>query len=188
MRKKAVFGIVRTRAESRALISALESSGFSESDVSVLFPGHGQTRDFAIALGTKSAEGALVGGATGGLAAAALGLAAGIGMITLPGLGLLVAAGPLLATLSAAGVGGLLGAIVGGVVGLGVPELRAKAYEGKLRGGNIVVVLHTEDSRQLAVAKQVFLASHAEDVSVTTEHAVPGGAKRAASGSVETAA
>jgi hypothetical protein len=174
MRKKAVFGILRTQAEAEGLIAKLEATGFAESDVSVLFPGHRQARDFAIALGNKSSEAGLLGGIALGLLGGAIGFLGGMGAITFPGLGLLAAAGPLFAMLSGLGVGAVLGAISGAVVGLGIPELRAKAYEGKLRGGTIVLVLHTEDSRQITIAKQIFRASGAEDVSVTTERAVPG--------------
>jgi hypothetical protein len=175
MTKKALVGILRTQAQGEELISELQANGFAESDVSVLFPGHGQARDFAIALGSKSSLGAVLGGAALGLLGAMTGLLGGMGAMTFPGLGLLAAGGPLLAMLSGLGAGGVVGAIVGGLIGLGIPELRAHAYEGKLRGGTIVLVLHTEDSRQLTVAKQIFRAAGAEDVSVTTERAVPGG-------------
>ena len=178
MKNKAVFGIVRTQAEAEALISELQSTGFAVNDISVLFPNKGQTRDFAHTQGTKAPEGAMVGGGTGGVAGGVLGLLAGIGLLAIPGLGPLIAAGPIMAVLSGAAVGAAVGSIAGGLIGLGIPEIQAKAYEGKIQGGNILISVHTEDSQQVDVAKRIFKARGAEDISVTSEASVPGGTKQ----------
>jgi hypothetical protein len=174
MKNKAVVGILRTQSETEELINELQSNGFAVGDVSVLFPNKGQTRDFAHIQGTKAPEGAMVGGGTGGIAGGVLGLLAGIGAIAIPGLGAFIAAGPLMALLSGAAVGAAVGSITGGLIGLGIPEIQAKAYEGKIQGGNILIAVHTEDSDQVAVAKRIFKARGAEDISVTNEAHVPG--------------
>ncbi len=176
MKNKAVFGIVASQAEAEGLISELQSKGFATSDISVLFPSKGQTRDFAVALGTKAPEGAVVGGGTGGVAGGAFGLLLGIGVLAIPGFGPLIAAGPIMAVLSGAAVGAAVGSIVGGLVGLGIPEIQAKAYAGKIEGGNILVSVHTEDSEQRDLALKIFKGRGAEDVHATSESAVPGGA------------
>ena len=181
MKNKAVFGIVRTQSEAEALISELQSTGFGVSDISVLFPNKGQTRDFAHKQGTKAPEGAMVGGGTGGVAGGVLGLLAGIGAIAIPGLGPFIAAGPIMAVLSGAAVGAAVGSITGGLIGLGIPEIQAKAYEGKIQGGNLLVSVHTEDSQQVDVAKNLFKAHGAEDIAVTSEASVPGKQKPEAS-------
>jgi hypothetical protein len=174
MKNKAVFGILRTQSEAEALITELQSSGFSVDDISVLFPSKGQTRDFAHKQGTKAPEGAVVGGGTGGLAGGVFGLLAGIGAIAIPGLGPFIAAGPLMAVLSGAAVGAAVGSITGGLIGLGIPEIQAKAYEGRIQGGNLLVSVHAEDSAQVDAAKRIFKARGAEDISVTNEAHVPG--------------
>ena len=174
MKNKAVFGIVRTQSEAEALISELQSTGFGVSDISVLFPNKGQTRDFAHKQGTKAPEGAMVGGGTGGVAVGVLGLLAGIGAIAIPGLGPFIAAGPIMAVLSGAAVGAAVGSITGGLIGLGIPEIQAKAYEGKIQGGNLLVSVHTEDSQQVDVAKRIFKSHGAEDIAVANEASVPG--------------
>ncbi|MFO0682497.1 MAG: DUF3341 domain-containing protein [Sandaracinus sp.] len=174
MASKAVFGIVRTRPEAEAMVGDLQRAGFGASDISVLFPDKGQTRDFAHTQGTKAPEGALIGSGAGGLAGGVLGLLAGIGAIAIPGLGALIAAGPVMAALGGAAVGAAAGSAVGALVGLGVPEIQAKIYEGKLRDGNLLVAVHTDDAQQVDAAKKIFEAHRAEDVSVTREAAVPG--------------
>lgn len=173
MKNKAVFGILSTQSEAEGLISELQSTGFSVTDISVLFPNKGQTRDFAHTQGTKAPEGAVVGGSTGGLAGGVVGLLAGIGAITIPGLGPLIAAGPLMAVLSGAAVGAAVGSITGGLIGLGIPEIQAKAYEGKVQGGNILIAVHAEDGRQVDIAKRIFKSRGAEDIAVTNEAHVP---------------
>lgn len=173
MTSKAVFGIVRTHANAEALISMLKTNGFMMSDISVLFPNKGQTRDFAHVQGTKAPEGAVVGGGTGSIAGGVFGLLIGMGALAIPGLGPLLAAGPIMAALSGMAVGAAVGSITGALVGLGIPEIQAKAYEGKIKGGNILVAVHASDSAQVGTAKEVFTAQGAEDLAVTNEIVVP---------------
>ena len=175
MANKAVFGIVRTQTEAETLIVELHNAGFLHKDISVLFPDKGQTRDFAHKQGTKAPEGALIGSGVGGVAGGVIGLLAGIGMIALPGLGALIAAGPVMALLGGAAVGAAAGTATGALVGLGIPEIQAKIYEGKIKSGNVLVAVHTEDSSQVDTVKKLFATHRAEDVSVTSEASVPGG-------------
>ena len=72
---------------------------------------------------------------TGGVVGGALGWLAGIGSLAIPGVGPFIAAGPILAALSGAAVGAAVGGIAGGLIGLGIPELEAKRYEGKIKEG-----------------------------------------------------
>ena len=171
--KKAVFGIVPTQGAAELIINDLQRSGFEPGDVSVLFPSKGATRDFAHVQGTKAPEGALAGGGAGGLLGGTLGVLAGIGALAIPGLGLLVAAGPLMAALGGAAVGAAVGSLTGALIGLGIPEIQAKLYEGKVQGGNILVSVHVADSKAADRAKKIFETHGAEDISTTTEASVP---------------
>src|SRR3954468_1520872 len=147
-----VFCIAPSEPVAVNIVSQLKSAGFSDNDISVLFPDKTGTRDFAHEQHTKAPEGAATGGVTGGVIGGALGALAGIGALAIPGVGPFIAAGPLLATLSGAGIGGAVGLITGSLIGMGVPELEAKRYEGKVRGGGILVSCHCEDREE---AKQV---------------------------------
>jgi outer membrane lipoprotein SlyB len=93
----------------------------------------------------------------------------GIGSLAIPGVGPLIAAGPILAALSGAAAGGAVGGLAGGLVGLGIPEYEAKQYEGKVKNGNILISVHTEDSKERSVAKQIFDNAHADDISYSGE-------------------
>jgi hypothetical protein len=98
-----------------------------------------------------------------------LGWLAGIGTLAIPGVGPLIAAGPIMAALSGAAAGGAVGTLAGALVGLGIPEYEAKQYEGKVKNGNILISVHTEDSKERNIAKEIFDRAHAEDVSYTGE-------------------
>jgi len=93
--------------------------------------------------------------------------------LAIPGVGPLIAAGPLMAALSGAAAGAAVGGITGGLVGLGMPEFEAKTYEGRIRGGNILIAVHTDNSETEKRAKEIFETQGAHDISVTGESAVP---------------
>jgi uncharacterized membrane protein len=78
-----------------------------------------------------------------------------------------------MAALSGAAAGAALGGIAGALVGLGIPEIEAKKYEGKVRGGNILLAIHADDSERQKRAEEVLQLGGAHDVSSTTEAAVP---------------
>jgi len=173
----AVFGIANTSEQAESIVTRLQSLGIQTSDVSVLFPDKAGTRDFAHEKNTKAPEGATTGGLAGMGVGGALGLLAGIGALAIPGVGPLIAAGPIMAALSGAAVGGATGGLIGALVGLGIPELEAKQYEGKVRAGNILISVHTESGDERARAKQALEEAGATDVSSTGEASVPKGAR-----------
>src|SRR5580704_2726791 len=125
MSKKSVFCIATSRAQAEEIVEELKDAGFSNNDVSVLFPDKGTTRDFAHEKHTKAPEGIATGAGTGGVVGGALGWLAGIGALAIPGAGPFIAAGPILAALSGAAVGATVGGIAGGLIGLGIPEIEA---------------------------------------------------------------
>lgn len=171
--KKSVIGIVETQIQAERVVDQLQQRGVPSGDISVLFPDKRGTKDFAHEHHTKAPEGAVAGVGAGGVIGGTLGLLAGIGALAIPGVGPLIAAGPLMATLSGAAAGAAVGGIAGGLIGLGVPEYEAKAYEGKIRNGNILIAVHTEDSEAEKRAKQIFESNGAHDIAVTGDSSVP---------------
>ena len=69
--------------------------------------------------------------------------------------------------------GATVGGVTGALVGLGIPEIEAKRYEGKIRGGNLLVSVHTENADEVKRAEQIFKAARADDICSTTEASVP---------------
>jgi hypothetical protein len=173
MKSRAVMCIVQTRPQAEAIVTELQRAGFSNDDISVLLPDKRGTKDFAHEHHTKAPEGAVAGVGAGGLLGGTLGLLAGIGAIAIPGVGPLIAAGPVLAALSGAAAGATVGGIAGTLVGLGIPEIEAKRYEGKIVGGNILMSVHVETNEQKKRAEATFKAARAEDISSTGEASLP---------------
>ena len=171
--KKAVMCIVPTLHEAETIVSSLQAAGFSNNDISVLFPDKQGTKDFAHEHNTKAPEGAVVGASAGGLIGGTIGLLAGIGALAIPGLGPFIAAGPLLAALSGAAAGAAVGGVSGALVGMGIPEIEAKRYEGKIKGGNLLISVHTENAEMLKKAEQVYKTARAHDICSTNESSVP---------------
>ena len=172
MGAKAVIGIVKNEMQAERILDDLRSSGFSPNDISVLFPDKSGTRDFAHEKGTKMPEGAATGATTGGLLGGTIGWLAGIGALAIPGLGPFVAAGPIMAALGGAAAGATAGGVTGALIGLGIPEFEAKQYEGKLREGNLLVSVHTEDSEERKRAKKIFDGNGAEEFGTKSEEHV----------------
>jgi len=172
-KNRVVIGIVDAEIQAENIVQRLGQQGFANADISAIFPDKHGTRDFAHEHNTKAPEGAVVGGTSGGVLGGALGLLAGIGALAIPGFGPFIAAGPLMAALSGAAAGAAVGGIAGALIGMGIPEIEAKKYEGKLRGGNILIAAHVDNSEEETRAKEVFRREGAHDISSTSESAIP---------------
>src|SRR5450631_4727822 len=165
----AVFGIYTDRSSVDRAVEALKAAGFSNSDVSALFPENQGTKDFAHEKNTKAPEGAATGAGTGALLGGGLGWLAGIGALAIPGSGPLIAAGPIVAALAGVGVGGAVGGITGALIGMGIPEYEAKRYEGRVKAGGILLSVHCDDSNWTKKAKEILERTGAQDVASTGE-------------------
>jgi hypothetical protein len=170
--KASVYCIANTTAQAENIVDALKGAGFSNDSISALMPDKRSTKDFAHEHSTKAPEGATTGGVAGLGVGAALGWLAGIGALAIPGVGQFIAAGPIMAALGGAAVGTAAGGVVGGLIGMGIPEFEAKRYDSKIREGNILISVHTEDSKQRDVAKDVFKRFNADDISTGSEASV----------------
>jgi hypothetical protein len=164
-----VFGIYTTYANVESAVDGLKAAGFSNRDISVLFPESAGTKDFAVAKATKAPEGATAGAGTGAVVGGAMGWLLGIGALAIPGLGPFIAAGPIMAALAGAGVGGTVGGITGALVGMGIPEYEAKRYEGRVKDGGILLSVHSDSSDWTKRAKEILEATGAQDISSTGE-------------------
>lgn len=171
--KASVMGIVETRERAETILGALQQIGIPTSDISILFPDKAGTHDFAHEHNTKAPEGAVAGAGTGGVIGGTIGLLAGVGALAIPGLGPFIAAGPLMAALSGAAAGATVGGVVGALVGLGIPEIEAKRYEGKVRGGNILIAVHVEAREVRNRVEDLLERGGARDVTTSAESAVP---------------
>ena len=175
MSKQAVFCIANTQEQALVIVDELKRQGFVGDDISAIFPDKAGTKDFAHEKHTKAPEGAVQGASTGGVLGGTLGWLAGIGTLAIPGAGAFLAAGPIMAALSGAMIGAAMGGIAGALVGMGIPEYEAKQYEGKIKSGNILLSVHTEDGEEIDRAKTIFEKANAHDISVSREASVHSG-------------
>src|SRR5580693_4610810 len=166
---KAVICIAKSEEQATRIVDDLKAAGFSNNDVSVLLPDKAGTRDFAHEQHTKAPEGAAAGAGTGAVLGGALGWLVGIGSLAIPGIGPFIAAGPIMAALAGVGIGATAGGVAGGLIGMGMPEYEAKRYEGKVKDGNILMSVHTQDGKERDRAKEIFKNGGAEDISSTGE-------------------
>ena len=166
---QAVICIVPTELEAGQIVDSLKAAGFTSSDVSALLPDKNATKDMGHEKHSKAPEGASVGASTGAVLGGTLGWLAGIGALAIPGMGPFIAAGPIMALLSGAALGGGVGGVSGGLIGLGIPEIEAKQYENKLRDGNILLSVHTENGDEAKRAEDIFKTFNANDIHRITE-------------------
>lgn len=167
--KQAVISIVPTTADAERIIVTLRDAGFGNADISLLMPDQGNLRDIGVDQTSKAPEGATAGASTGAILGGALGWLAGIGSLAIPGIGPFVAAGPIMAALSGAAIGAATGGMTGALIGLGLPEFEAKQYEGKLREGNILISVHTENGDEAKEVEEIFKSAGAKDIKRTGE-------------------
>ena len=143
--KKVLFGLAESEAQAVSIFNQLLEAGFLDDDISVLFPDSEATRHFAHQRHTKAPEGAAAGAGGGVVIGGALGWLVGNGTLVIPGVGPFIAAGPIMAALAGAGAGAAAGGLTGALIGMGMPEYEARQYEEKMKGGNILISVHTGD-------------------------------------------
>ena len=143
-----------TASQTDTLVRNLQTAGFSSNDISVLMADKSGTKDFAHEHNTKAPEGTAAGAGTGAVLGGTLGWLAGIGMLAIPGLGPFIAAGPIMAALSGAAIGGTVGGLTGALIGMGIPEIEAKKYEGRVKSGSSLISVQSDDSDETARAKK----------------------------------
>lgn len=160
-----IYCTTRDSADAEAIVDDLKGAGFSNASISALMPDKRATRDFATEHHTKAPEGATTGGVAGMGVGAGLGWLAGIGALAIPGLGPFIAAGPIMAALSGAAIGTATGGIIGALVGMGIPEIEAKHYDEKVRGGHVLISVHVDDLAERERAREIFARHNAEDIS-----------------------
>jgi len=152
---KSVFGIATTHGQAEGIVEQLQAEGFAAPEISVLMPDTGGTRDVGHVKATKAPEGATTGAATGGTAGGVIGLLAELARWRFPASDRLLRPAQLWRRLSGAAVGAATGGVVGSLIGFGIPEIEAKRYEEKLKKGNYLIAVHTDENEDVDRAKRV---------------------------------
>ena len=169
---KAVFCIAETDFQAETIVNELRIAGFLDSDISVLLPDMTESNDFGRETRATAPEGTATGAGTAGVLGGTLGWLAGMATLVIPGAGSFVAAGPILAALSGAAVGAAVGGIAGALIGMGIPEFDARRYEGRIRAGNILISVHTDNPEEAGEVTEIFETCHSRDIAISGEPVV----------------
>jgi len=157
-----VYCLATTEPQANTILTTLRNLNFPPSDISVVLPGkHADTKN--ISMKEDAIRGAETGGAVGGV----LGLVAGLSALALPGIGAFLAAGPLVSALGGAVAGGVVGGLAGGsgaVHPLGLPRDVSSRIENRLRAGDILISVTSDDPALRRRAVTVFEAAEADVV------------------------
>jgi hypothetical protein len=152
-----VTGLFTDADDVERAYEALLRSGYDKGDVNVVMSddtrrrfvgeGGGARAD----LGSKSAEGGALGGPTGGRIGILIPIVAAVGAsLALPGL---VVVGPIAVALAGAAGAGVAAGLIGALGDWGIPEERARQYEGGIHDGGILVGVNArsaDDARSIA--------------------------------------
>lgn len=176
--KDTIYCTTDNDGQTQKIISSLKSAGFSDSNISVLYPDRANAEDVnagtlhsgdetMTGMSSTTEKSALTGAAAGSVIGGALGLLAGLGSLTIPGIGPFIAAGPLMSLLSTSAVGGSVGFIAGALVGSGVTEDEARRYEDSLKAGNTLIAVRYDGSDQVDRIRTILQNEGAHDISST---------------------
>ncbi|MBL8718564.1 MAG: hypothetical protein JNL79_21465 [Myxococcales bacterium] len=161
VKMQSILGVLHDLLHAERVVRRLHESGFSSKDISLLV----RDREGGSGVDPMAVAAGLLGGA--------LAMLAGVSVLVVPGLGPLVAAGPLLSAVSAAMAGTTMGGIASGLITLGVPELEARRYEKRVRGGHVLLSVHTDSVEDLEHLKTLFETELADDVCATSDPIAP---------------
>ncbi|NLX05675.1 MAG: hypothetical protein GXY33_11085 [Phycisphaerae bacterium] len=159
---KTVFGIAASHDQAQAILIRLREAGLPPDDVSVIVPDDRRGK-VGYEDGARSEPG-VAGAGAGAALGSVLGWLAGVGALVIPGLGPFVAAGPIMAALGGAAMGAAVGGLVGALVGMGLPEEQARAYEARVKEGDVLLSIRAASDAEAAKAAEILELNDAADV------------------------
>jgi hypothetical protein len=89
------------------------------------------------------------------------------------GLAQFIATGPIVAALfSQAPAGGPVAGISGALIGMGLTDFEARRYDSKVRGGKVLISVHSESANLIDRATEIFNSSGAQGIATTGDTVV----------------
>ena len=161
---QSIFCIATSQFQANQIVDRLKIANIPDTGISALLADQTASREFSLGRDTKTAEAAFAGAGTGALIGATWGWIAGVGALVIPGAGLFIAAGPIIAAMSGATLGAVFGGICGALIGMGIPEIEAKRFEGKILKGNILLSVHARRPGDIPKVREIFTQAEASDI------------------------
>ncbi|WP_066383966.1 MULTISPECIES: signal transduction histidine kinase LytS [unclassified Anabaena] len=145
IRKRAV-GVFSRHQDFEKALHELKNIGFPMDRVSVIARDEdGKFVSPELQMQEQVDEGVRMGVISGGVLGGLGGLLIGLGTIAIPGIGPVILAGAtataIATTLAGASIGAVTGGLLGGLISLGIPEERARVYEGRVRQGHYLMMI-----------------------------------------------
>ncbi len=165
---KPIFCISRNIDQTAVIVNNLKLAGFSNNEISVLFPDNFST-EYPI-VNTKHNSDEITNMALN--VGVDLEWIVGIGSLELPGIGRFIAAGPIMTELSRIPLKGTTGNLIDALTGVGIPIHEAEHYQEKIKGERALIVVNTASVEERDTANTIFQQAHAEDISSTEESSV----------------
>ncbi len=165
MSKESVFCLASSRDLADQIVARVRTSGYCSNDISALFPVRNTTPDSAQEKNARirPREKAPAAQRAAWRAARRSGFSS-IGALTIPGVGAFVAAGPIIFALS----DGLADALSG----MGVSDFAARRYAGKIKEGNILILVQADNPSAITPAETIFREAGAHCICTTHEASV----------------
>jgi hypothetical protein len=164
MYRHSVTCMVKSPFQASRIVDRLKTANFPEQSISAFLTDPNAGWPLLQQKHSRTSEGVLAGAGTGAFIGGTWGWIAGIGALTIPGVGLFLAVGPVICAMSGVALGAAMGGVCGGLIGMGIPEMEAKRYEGKILKGEILLSVHTGSHSETYRAKDILDNSRAEDV------------------------
>ena len=166
MGKRAVFGIYDSESSADRATDTLTKSDFAISEVSVLVPVSPDGGANKMSNGRQRASGAM--NSRAGFDGT-LGLLSDFRANAIPGIGPTLSAGQLVNSLRGMDTGSSSGQLAEALILLGVQEVVAKRYEGRLKDGKVLLSIHCDTPEEITQAKELMEGAGGEDVTSTGE-------------------
>lgn len=150
---KSIFCITTSPTQANHIVDLLQAAGFHQGSISIL-------------LAHNSASPA-TGVETDQQTMTRIGAVDGRNILEVPRAGRFVVAGPITEAVGDATMGSIFGAICGALIGMGVPQIEAKLYQGKILFGDILLSVLTASPILAERAAEIFNSAKATDICTT---------------------
>lgn len=162
MSPRSVFCIATSRGRADRILNDLRQATIASSEISVLLLDQAEGKDHPPAGGSPPRAG--IGLEPTGIVRGVLGTLGRVGVLTIPGAGRFIAAGPLMTALSSNPRRSLAAGIAAHLIGFGIPTLEAGHYESRIKDGEILISVRTENPDKCDQARAIFAALDGQEI------------------------
>lgn len=134
----------------------------SSNDISVLFSQNDRIQELDPEQPLKASNRGVMSGPGGRIT----GTGAQINQSATPSIG---ATGPIMVKLSNTAFDAPTGGVDGILKGMDIPKIEAQCYRAKIKAGNLLICVNAENAQEMALARDIFTQSQAENISSADE-------------------